>query len=65
MFHFSAAIHNASDFQEYDLAGRSESVLQRYFKDQLAYQAGQVTLPNGPGLGLELNESQIERDKIN
>ena len=64
-FHFAASIHNASDFQEYNLPGRSGSVLQRYFKDQLAYQDGQVTLPDGPGLGLELDEPQIERDKIN
>ncbi len=62
--HFSMSIHNAAEFQEYGGEMR-ETGLQKYFRENLDYKDGFITVPRRPGLGLEPDEAQIEKDKIN
>ena len=63
-FHFAASIHNRADFQEFG-GEKPELGLQKYFKTNLVYKDGFISLPDGPGFGLEPNEALIRKDKMN
>ena len=58
--HFIVSCPNAAEFQEY--AGpRFWMGLQKYFKNNLNDKGGFLEVPEGPGLGLEVDERAIEK----
>jgi len=62
--HLVASIPNAARVQEY--AGeRPEMGLGGLFENSLAFKDGHLTIPTLPGLGLVVNESEMEKKKLN
>lgn len=56
--HMVASLVNANRPQEY--TGRNPR-LDELFRNPLQFRDGQITVPTGPGLGLELDEAALER----
>lgn len=56
----TASIFNAARVQEY--GGRRENYkLEQYFNNRIEFDKGYVKLPKIPGLGLEVNEQEMEK----
>ena len=59
-----ASIPNAARIQEF--AGlRAELGLSRLFKNQIEFKDGYLAVPQGPGLGLIVDEQAMEKNKLN
>jgi L-alanine-DL-glutamate epimerase-like enolase superfamily enzyme len=62
--HLSAATAHCP-YIEYLLAEWSESMLRReVVRDELVMQNGLISLPQKPGLGIELNREALERYRV-
>ena len=64
--HVYATLTNAARPHEYswELIGGSKEAIDALFVEPLKLEDGHVTLPDGPGLGLELDEDELERQRL-
>lgn len=58
--HFLAAFDNSAHAQEYSWVPERAAKLWTLFKQDLSPKAGYATVPDGPGLGLELDEAAMK-----
>jgi L-alanine-DL-glutamate epimerase-like enolase superfamily enzyme len=58
--HYLSVFDNSSRAQEYDYAPERSKTLWSLFKNDLAPKAGYAPVPDGPGLGLELDEAAMK-----
>lgn len=58
------AIPNFAKVQEYS-GNRLEMGLASLFQTSLKFEEGFLYIPTGPGLGLEVNEKEMEKQKLN
>ena len=58
--HYLAAFDHSSRAQEYSWVPERAAKLWTLFKQDLSPKAGYATVPDGPGLGLELDESAMK-----
>lgn len=59
-----ASISNAARVQEY-AGARPELGLTQLFENAFQFKDGYLYLPDGPGLGLLVNETEMEKNKLN
>ena len=57
--HYLSVFDNSGRAQEYDYAPERSRTLWGLFKNDLAPRAGYATVPDGPGLGLDLDEAAM------
>ncbi|HEU4391864.1 MAG TPA: mandelate racemase/muconate lactonizing enzyme family protein [Blastocatellia bacterium] len=58
--HFLACFDNSSRAQEYNYSPKNSEQLWRLFKQDFSPKSGYITVPEGPGLGLELDEAALK-----
>jgi L-alanine-DL-glutamate epimerase-like enolase superfamily enzyme len=58
--HFLAAFDNSAHAQEYSWVPERAAKLWTLFKQDLSPKGGYATVPDGPGLGLELDEAAMK-----
>jgi L-alanine-DL-glutamate epimerase-like enolase superfamily enzyme len=58
--HYLAAFDNSAHAQEYSWVPERAAQLWKLFKLDLSPKAGYATVPDGPGLGLELDEAAMK-----
>ena len=58
--HYLAAFDNSAHAQEYSWVPERAAKLWTLFKQDLSPKAGYATVPDGPGLGLELDEAAMK-----
>jgi L-alanine-DL-glutamate epimerase-like enolase superfamily enzyme len=61
MLHFVASLTNAARVQEHGGDRAKEMKLAELFNNQIRYEAGHLYVPQTAGLGLEINEKQMEK----
>jgi L-alanine-DL-glutamate epimerase-like enolase superfamily enzyme len=59
--HFVACFDNSSRAQEYNYSPRNSELLWSVFKNHYSPQHGYIQVPDGPGLGLELDEEAMKK----
>jgi L-alanine-DL-glutamate epimerase-like enolase superfamily enzyme len=59
--HFVACFDNSSRAQEYNYSPRNSELLWSLFKNNYSPQDGHIQVPDGPGLGLELDEDALKK----
>ena len=59
--HFAACFDNSSRAQEYNHNPEKSKLLWGIFKKSYEPQNGYMQVPDGPGLGLELDEAAMKR----
>jgi L-alanine-DL-glutamate epimerase-like enolase superfamily enzyme len=58
--HYLSVFDNSGRAQEYDYAPERSKTLWTLFKNDLAPKAGYAPVPDGPGLGLDLDEAAMK-----
>jgi L-alanine-DL-glutamate epimerase-like enolase superfamily enzyme len=59
--HFVACFDNSSRAQEYNYSPQNSELLWGLFKNHYSPQHGYIQVPDGPGLGLELDEGALKK----
>jgi L-alanine-DL-glutamate epimerase-like enolase superfamily enzyme len=59
--HFVACFDNSSRAQEYNYSPQNSKLLWSLFRQSYAPKDGYVQVPDGPGLGLELDETAMKK----
>jgi len=59
--HFVACFDNSSRAQEYNYSPQNSELLWGLFKNHYSPQNGYIQVPDGPGLGLELDEAAMKK----
>lgn len=59
--HFLACFDNSSRAQEYNYSPKNSQQLWGLFKQDFSPKVGYMTVPDGPGLGLELDEAGLRQ----
>lgn len=58
--HFLACFDHSSRAQEYNYSPQNSKLLWSLFRQDYSPKTGYITVPDGPGLGLELDESAMK-----
>ena len=59
--HYIASVDNSSRAQEYNYGPEKSDQLWRLFKQNYSPKSGYCAIPDGPGLGLEMDEAEMRK----
>ena len=62
--HFSSCFAKAEKTQEFNKSDKKTETLNRIFKNPLVFDNGYFSVPEGPGIGLELDENELKKIRI-
>ena len=62
--HFTSCFAKTERAQEFNKSDKKTEILNRVFKNPLIFEDGYFSVPEGPGIGLELDENELKKLKI-